>query len=268
MKFNATLASTVLSVIASAGVVATAVLVAKGTPKATKLIEEAEKEKYAPLTDFEKVQVSLPAYIPAIAVGAATIAAIIGGNVLTVKQAAQMSAAYALLDQSFKKYQGKLKDIFGIDTDLTVKQAISNEKHPLPEKLYEEITKNSSEKRLFCVCDGTEDIFFWSTMEKVLEAEMTLNRDLTCEPGEHSLEYFLDNLSEDELIFNRDRSRELGWSCDMMGDWYGYVWVDFDHVIENKDSDDPDNPPYVRIVPFADPVKGYDTDNWVDNLTA
>lgn len=260
MKFNTTLASTVLSVIASAGVVATAVLVAKGTPKATKLIEEAEKEKYAPLTDFEKVQVSLPAYIPAIAVGAATIAAIIGGNVLTVKQAAQMSAAYALLDQSFKKYQGKLKEIFGIDTDLEIKHAISEEKHPTPEELKE----NSAEERLFCINDGTEDIFFWSTMEKVLFAEIGLNREINCETGLYCLADFLDDLG----VRSRNTPEKLGWSYDMMADWYGYMWVDFDHVIENEDSDDPDNPPYVRIVPFADPVEGYDTDDWVDNLTA
>ena len=79
MKRNS---ATILTCIGAAGVAATAVLSATQTPKALRLIEEAKKEKGEELTKVEVVKAAAPAYIPAVAVGGATEACILGSNVL------------------------------------------------------------------------------------------------------------------------------------------------------------------------------------------
>ena len=69
-------ASTILTFIGATGVVATAIMVAKETPKALSLLEDAKEKKGEDLTKWEKVKIAGPAYIPSIVTGAATIACI------------------------------------------------------------------------------------------------------------------------------------------------------------------------------------------------
>lgn len=66
-------ASTILTGLASIGVVTTAVMAVKATPKALRLLEEAEQEKGEELTKWEKVKTAGSSYIPSVIVGTATI---------------------------------------------------------------------------------------------------------------------------------------------------------------------------------------------------
>ena len=75
--------STILTCIGAVGVVATAVMAVKATPRALECIEEAREEKGEELTKFEVVNVAGPAYIPAVITGAATVACIFGANVIS-----------------------------------------------------------------------------------------------------------------------------------------------------------------------------------------
>ena len=244
---------TILSVIASAGVVATAVLAVRETPKALRLIEEAEKEKYAPLTTFEKVQVTAKNYIPAAAVGAAAIACIIGANVLSVSQVAKMTAAYAALDQMYKRYKDKVPELFGEDAHYQVMDSISRDKHPENPSVYE----NKSEERLFMINDGTEERYFYSTMEKVLTAEINANKALAIS-GLVPLSDFYKDLG----IEDGNGSERMGWSWDMMCDWYGEAWIDFENRLIDSDPDDPDSPDCIEIIMYCEPAEGYDLDDW------
>lgn len=83
----------------------TAVMAVKATPKALRLIEEAEKEKGKKLTKTETVKVAWTPYIPTVLVGASTIACIFGANVLNKRRQAALMSAYALLDSSYKEYK-------------------------------------------------------------------------------------------------------------------------------------------------------------------
>ena len=103
--------STILTIGGAAGVIATAVVAVKETPKALYLLEQAKKEKGEDLTKFEKVKVAGPVYIPSIILGASTIACIFGANVLNKRQQAVMTSAYALLDSSYKEYKKKVKEV-------------------------------------------------------------------------------------------------------------------------------------------------------------
>ena len=103
--------ATVLTFIGAAGVVATAVTTAKQTPKALRLLKEASDEKGEELTFAEKATAMLPAYLPAIVTGSATILCLFGANILNKRRQASLVSAYGLLDQRFKDYQRKLFEL-------------------------------------------------------------------------------------------------------------------------------------------------------------
>lgn len=121
--------SNILTLIGAAGVIATAVLTAKETPKAMRILKEAEEAKGEKLTKVEMVKTVAPAYIPAAVTGAATIACIFGINSLSKKQQASIASAYALLDSSYKEYRKKVNDIYGDDADDRVKDEIARERY-------------------------------------------------------------------------------------------------------------------------------------------
>lgn len=103
--------STVLTIVSAIGVVGTSILVAKETPKAIQLLKKEEEEKGEKLTTLEVVKIAGPAYVPAIIVGASTIACIFGANILNKQHQASLMSAYALLDRSYKDYRDKSNDI-------------------------------------------------------------------------------------------------------------------------------------------------------------
>lgn len=121
--------STILTILGAAGVVATAVLTAKGTPKAARLLRDAWEEKGEELTTVEVIKTAAPAYAPAIIVGVSTIACVVGANILNVCQQASIASAYALLDNSYKQYRKKVDDIYGEDADENVKEAVAKDQY-------------------------------------------------------------------------------------------------------------------------------------------
>ena len=106
-------ASTILTCVGAGGVVATAVMVAKESPKALSLLEYATEEKGEKLTKWEKVKIAGPVYIPAVITGTATIACIFGSNIISKHQQASLMSAYALLDNSYKEYKKKTDELYG-----------------------------------------------------------------------------------------------------------------------------------------------------------
>lgn len=154
--------STILTVMGAAGVVGTAVLSVKATPKALYLLEEAKKDKGEELTPVEIVKVAWKPYIPAVLMGTSTIACIFGANYLNVKNQASLMSAYALLDSSYKEYRNKVKEVHGEDGDINVMQELVSSK-------FDQDMKLDDNKVLFYEHQSMR--FFESTMEDVLRAE-------------------------------------------------------------------------------------------------
>lgn len=106
-KFLRKHGGTLLAVVASVGVVATAIETGRATTKAKHLLEVDEAlRKYnedeqgiveEPLTKKDIVKVCWKAYIPAVVLGGGTIACILGSNALNKKQIASLTAAYMAL---------------------------------------------------------------------------------------------------------------------------------------------------------------------------
>ena len=119
--------STLLTCIGAIGVIATSVMAVKATPKATRLLEASEEEKGEKLTKMEMVKIAGPAYIPAVLVGASTIACIFGANILTKHNQASLASAYILLDRSYKEYRNKVNALYGEEADDEVRAKVAND---------------------------------------------------------------------------------------------------------------------------------------------
>ena len=163
--------STILTIVGAAGVIATAVLAAKETPKAKRILKEAEQEKGEELTKLEIVKTVAPAYIPAMVTGAATIACIFGANSLSKNQQASIASAYALLDSSYKEYRKKVSDIFGVDVDEHLQEEIEREE-------YDEAEPSTDDnKKLFLDFNTLE--YFEARFEDVVQ-KVTMDDGLEC----------------------------------------------------------------------------------------
>lgn len=176
---------TILTFLGAAGVVATSIAAVKATPKAMTLLEKTKEEKGGELTKLEMVKVAGPAYIPAIAIGASTIACIFGANALNKKTQASIMSAYALLDTSYKQYKNKVKELYGEDSDRNVKKEIAKD------KCKDNHIHINNEKILFF--DFYSLRYFESTERLVLKAENRVNELLKLY-GRASLNDFYESL--------------------------------------------------------------------------
>ena len=176
---------TILTFLGAAGVVATSIAAAKATPKAMALLEKTKEEKGEELTKLEMVKVAGPAYIPAVAIGASTIACIFGANALNKKTQASIMSAYALLDTSYKQYKSKVKELYGENSDQNVKKEIAKD------KFKDNDIHINNEKILFF--DFYSLRYFESTERLVLKAENRVNELLKLY-GRASLNDFYESL--------------------------------------------------------------------------
>lgn len=215
----------------AAGVIATAVLAVKATPKALQLIEQAGCEKgsddnpimdmeHTALTPIETVKVAWKCYIPAAATGLATIALIFGANSLSKKQQATLISAYALLDQTYREYKNKVKEVLGEESEQKVEDAIAEEK-----------------VSDLCPADGKLLFYepnygqgFERTMLEVQDAEYRLNQKFAVE-GEASLNDFFELLG----LNKTDTGDMIGWSQEMAWDNYNYQWIEFEHELKTTE---------------------------------
>lgn len=154
-------ASTILSVVASLGVVGTGVLSAKATYDAVKKIEKEQ-----PKTKRKTLITVLPFYILPASIGVSTIGCVIGSNIINQRQIAGLAGAVSLVQKSFSEYKKKLIELHGKEADTEVATKIASEK--FPEK------KISEGKTLFY--DRLTNRYFESTMEDVMYALYNLNK--------------------------------------------------------------------------------------------
>ena len=178
--------STILTCVGAIGVIVTSVLVAKAAPKAVRVIEEVETAKGEELTKLEVIKSVVPVYIPAIVVGASTIACIFGANVLNKRDQAALVSAYALADNAYREYKDKINNLISDDTKAQIKEAIAKDQ-------YEENRCVSDEKQLFF--DFNTMRYFESTLDEVIQ-KVTMDDGMECyiiaTPYESPLHCFVD----------------------------------------------------------------------------
>ncbi|MFQ7452825.1 MAG: DUF6353 family protein [Flavonifractor plautii] len=223
-------APTILTVVSAAGVVATAALAVRATPKALKRIEAAKAVKKAEnggnLTRMETIGACWQCYVPAAATGIAVIGCIFGANALNRRQQAALVSAYALVSRSYNDYQRKVKELHGVDAHRRIMEALVAEKSKKRPIYAGTLIGSSSldfedadeEERLFY--DAISERYFQATISQVLQAEYHLNRNFALGGGFITLNQFYEFLGIEPV----PGGDEVGW---MVSD--GLYWVDFDH---------------------------------------
>lgn len=218
--------STVLTCLGGIGVVATSIMAIKATPKALDLIEEAKKEKGEELSKWETVKVAAPKYIPAMMTGVATIACIFGANVLNKRQQASLISAYALLDESYKKYRRKVVELYGEETHRKVVDEIAIEE---AREVYVHASNLGVDCTQFLEEDYSESVLFYdeyghryfeASIEQVILAQYHLNRNYTLR-GFALLNEFYEFLGLEQT----DYGGEVGWVIEDDGSF----WIDFNN---------------------------------------
>lgn len=209
-------ASTILTCVGGIGVVATAVVAVKDTPKAMQIIEKKTEEKGEDLTTIEKIKVAGPVYIPAVTIGVSTLTCIFGANTLNKRTQASLMSAYALLDSSYKEYKNKVEEMYGEGASARVQGEVARDKYNSDDISIDD------EKLLFY--DYFSERYFHSTMEEVMQAEYDINREL------HTKDYAYLNEFYDLLGLDHIKSGwDLGWSMGASLSHYWKTWIDFRH---------------------------------------
>lgn len=209
-------APTILSCLGVVGVVATTVMAVKATPKALSLIENAEEEKGEKLSKWEKVNLAGPVYIPSVITGVATVACILGSNVISKRQQATLISAYALLDNSYKEYRKKTNELYGEEAGKQIRGEIAKDKYTGDNESLD------NDKELYY--DFYSGRYFESTPEAVLWAEYETNRSMIVNYAV-GLNEFYDFLGLEPL----PEYESIGWSCGQIEEMYWHPWIEFDH---------------------------------------
>jgi len=179
----------ILTGIGIAGMITTTVLAVKATPKALRLIDEAEHKKAVAwnnenpdydngadrikLTKTETVKAAWKPYIPAVVTGVCSVACIIGANSVHLRRNAALATAYQLSTTAFNEYKEKVVETIGEKKEKVVRQNIAKDK----------VEKNPvSKTEVFVTGNGTSLFYdplsgryFESDMNKVEKAVNNLN---------------------------------------------------------------------------------------------
>lgn len=219
-----TLVPIALGCLSIAGMCVTAALLIKEAPVAADRIKKAETEKGETLTVVEKAKIATPVYAPAIGIGVTTIGCVVGMTVLDRRSQASLASAYGLVSTGFSRYKGKVKELFGEEAHQKVVDSITKETVKDTEVLAYGLGGATSlefgvdeEIRLFY--DTFSDRYFETTIGKVLQAEMHLNRNF-CIGGEVALNEFYEFLGLEHI----DGGDDIGWT--IQDELY---FIDFDH---------------------------------------
>lgn len=210
---------TILTCIGASGVVVTAVMVAKATPKAMTLLERAKWEKGEKLEPLEIIAIAGPAYIPSAIVGITTIGCIFGANALNRKQQASLTSAYALLNNYHKEYRNKLIELHGKETDIEVRNAMAR-----VHCNYHQIDMDVPDGKVIFY-DEISGKSILRYEREVMDAEYHLNRNFVLR-GYASLNEFYEFLGLPQTKYGD----EVGWTYTD-----GYCWIDFEHRLISRD---------------------------------
>ena len=228
MNYKARRITAVLLGLTSAvGTVATAILVAKETPKALKKIDELKSKKDIKKIDY--VKALLPVYWPALSVCAGTIASTTISNVVSMKTEASLIATSTMLSQGWKKYKGKVQDIFGKDASEFINQEIAKDDYDYSKA---NNLKVEPEERLY----WEENLGFFKCKPLDLMAAIAdLNQRLhTPDPSPNGTFYFttLAVLMRDAKAYVYDKNKlkaceNIGWTTDYLFEAYDLksMWV-------------------------------------------
>lgn len=198
----------ILTGVGVAGTITTALLTAKATVKATRIVDDWEKEEGTyedPRKRLqERVRLVWPYYIPPVGVMTITVVSIIGANRIGARRAAAIATAYTLSEKAFEDYRDKIVDKFG--------EKKSREVHD--EIMQDNVKKNPPKQDILLVSDRDITVFdnyskryFSSTMEKIKKAQNDINYRIINHDFA-TLNEFYREIGLESIMYGE----EIGWS--------------------------------------------------------
>lgn len=198
---------TVLTVLGSGATIAAVIFAAKEGPKFKEALDVNPE-----MSKKDKVVTGAKVFGPAIGCAAVSVACGVGAHCMDLNTQASLTGAYVAVQQAYKNYRLKNGEINGEEADISVREAIEEEK--LPDDL-----RNEKGEKIYTVHFGyfeenqeTEDIQM--TKEELLTAIIRVNKMLD-QVGELSL----NGLREMFGLSKVDGGDDVGWSVDMLCDW-------------------------------------------------
>lgn len=172
--------SGILTGIGVTGVVTTAIFTGRASFKAAELIENDRRNRVdvdQPEQDLkDKVKLVWPLYIPPVAVGITTIAAILMANHEASKKIAALTVASSISERTLQEYKAKVIERFGENKAVGVRDSIAQDrvnKTPMTGK--ETIIVENGDVLCFDMHSGR---YFHSSMEKLRRAENKINFEI------------------------------------------------------------------------------------------
>lgn len=198
----------ILTGIGIAGMLTTAVLAVKATPKALQLIEEAKREnRKDELTPIETVKATWKCYIPAAATAITSTVCLAGASSVHLKRNAAIGAAYELSKTALKEYSAKVVETVGEETEHKIREKVDKERlENNPASKGEVIITGNGDELVY---DSLSGRYFKASPVNIERAINQLNKDLLRDMYV-SLNEFYDELDLDHT----DLGDSLGWKLD------------------------------------------------------
>lgn len=214
---------TILTSLAVAGLISTSVLAVKATPKALFLIDDhlykqygedmygehgnTVSERLASIPKRELIRVTWKCYIPAGAVGLASICCIIYANQIHLRRTAALASLYGITEATLKEYQSKVIETIGKSKELKVRDEIAGDRVKAnPPGSNQVIITNKGD--VICY-DSLTGRYFKSSVEQIRRALNKLNQRLMSE-----MFISLNELYYELGLANTKLGDDLGWDLD------------------------------------------------------
>lgn len=239
-------ASNILTFTSSLGFIGTVILAVKATPKALKLIEEAEYKKYnnkiieidkdssneefsifyypekEKLTIFEVVKTTWKEYLPSILLGSSTILCIFGSNYLNKQYQKNLISAYSILNNSYLQFKENTRKLYGDNADKNISKELLKDV-----KIDDTINDNEP---LFFDCISMR--YFNSTIKNIRNAEKLFNEHLS-KNGYATLNELYELIGIPVVKYGYD----IGWSTYLNDQIYSYEGIKIDLDLAELDDE-------------------------------
>ena len=233
---------TIMTAIGVAGTLTTAYLTGKATVKATRAIDEAEVYSKHAISGKEKFKAVWKYYIPPVATGVVTVAAIIGANRIGMRRAAAMAAAYSIAQEGWNEYRDKVLEKLGAKKEEDVRAAVTQAR---VDRTYTEDNQIIFDDIRSVLChDSMSGRYFVSDVETIRRAENDINHQI--------LKDMYASLSDLYCLLDLPAtsiSDHLGWNTDKMLEI---------RLTSGRTTEKTGGRPYVSLEYTALPIRDFD----------
>lgn len=218
----------ILTGLGIAGMITTAVLAVKATPKALRLMDEEIERQNRELCEvarnsgddvctqtdrlspIETIKITWKCYMPAVALGALSSVCLIRANSVNTRRTAALATAYKISETALTEYRDKVVEVVGEKKEKVIRDKVAEEqikKHPLKDA--DIIATNKGET--LCL-ESYAGRYFRMDIDNIQKAENRINLEL------RNQNYISLNGVYTELgLKHSELGDEVGWSIDSDG---------------------------------------------------